>query len=78
MSYTVDDDPPIKTGPANKAYRDNWERIFGDGSKEPDPDEIEAKLTIQPPDEPCDVCGAPAGKWCRADCSECPCPKREG
>ncbi len=29
----VDDDPPIKTGVASKAYRDNFDRIFG----EPEP-----------------------------------------
>lgn len=29
MSRIVDDEPPIKTHPANKAYRDNYDRIFG-------------------------------------------------
>jgi hypothetical protein len=28
MSRIIDDDPPIKTRPANKAYRDNYDRIF--------------------------------------------------
>lgn len=34
MSHIVDDEPPIKTHPANQAYRDNWDRIFG--TKEPE------------------------------------------
>lgn len=34
MSRIVDDDPPIKTHAANQAYRDNWDRIFG----EPEPE----------------------------------------
>lgn len=29
VSRIVDDEPPIKTHPANQAYRDNWDRIFG-------------------------------------------------
>ncbi len=31
---------------------------------------------ITAPDEPCDVCGAPAGTWCESDCSECPEPTK--
>lgn len=33
MSHMEDDDPPIRTHPASKEYRDNWDRIFGE--KEP-------------------------------------------
>lgn len=29
MSHIVDDDPPIKTHAASQAYRDNWDRMFG-------------------------------------------------
>lgn len=29
MSHIVDDEPPIKSHPANQAYRDNYDRIFG-------------------------------------------------
>ncbi len=29
MSHFEDDDPPIKTHPASKEYRENWDRIFG-------------------------------------------------
>ena len=34
MSRIVDDDPPVKTGASNQAYRDNYDRIFGE---KPDP-----------------------------------------
>lgn len=34
MSHFEDDDPPIKSHPASKEYRDNWDRIFGE--KEPE------------------------------------------
>ncbi len=34
MSRIVDDDPPIKSHPASKEYRDNFDRIFGE--KEPE------------------------------------------
>lgn len=34
MSRVVDDDPPIKTHAATDAYRDNWERIFGEKKTE--------------------------------------------
>jgi hypothetical protein len=51
MTRFVDDDPPIKTHPASKEYRDNWDRIFGE--KEPEsekgPDEVEMKFTISRP-----------------------------
>jgi hypothetical protein len=30
MTRIVDDDPPIKTHPASKEYRDGWERMFGE------------------------------------------------
>ncbi len=30
MSRIVDDDPPIKTGAASQAYRDNFDRIFAE------------------------------------------------
>jgi hypothetical protein len=30
MSRIVDDEPPIKTGVASQAYKDGWERIFGE------------------------------------------------
>jgi hypothetical protein len=33
MAHMVDDDPPIKTGAASKAYRDNFDRIFGEEEK---------------------------------------------
>lgn len=75
---------------ADRNYRENWERMFGDGAKEPDPDAIEAKVKFyvnyeqpvvdavfdagEPPDEDCDVCGAPAGEWCEDGCSEAPKP----
>ncbi len=30
MSHIEDDEPPIKTGVTSNAYRDNWDRIFGE------------------------------------------------
>ncbi len=30
MSRMVDDEPPIKTHPASKEYRENWDRVFGE------------------------------------------------
>ena len=33
MSRIIDDDPPIKTGVASDAYRENWDRVFGECSK---------------------------------------------
>ena len=35
MSRIEDDEPPIKTGVTSNAYRENWDRIFGE--KEPKP-----------------------------------------
>jgi predicted RNase H-like HicB family nuclease len=35
MSRFVDDEPPIKSHPANKAYRDNFDDIFGPKEKSP-------------------------------------------
>jgi hypothetical protein len=32
MPRIVDDEPPIKSHPASKDYRENWDRIFGDAS----------------------------------------------
>jgi hypothetical protein len=106
MSRIVDDEPPIKTHPANQAYRDNYDRIFGkkaehvdgcivpncpgcdDGHPEAaDPDAIECRLSsyanfekpviavfgpVEAPADPCDVCGAAAGEWCKHGCSEGP------
>lgn len=34
VAHFVDDDPPIKTHPASKEYRDNYDRVFG--GKEPE------------------------------------------
>lgn len=70
------DEEKIRTKAATQAYRDNWDRIFGDGPEpHKDPDEIEVKVTVRPPDDACDVCGAPAGSWCNDGCSECPKPE---
>ena len=33
MSHIEDDEPPIKTGVTSNAYRDNWERVFGEARK---------------------------------------------
>ena len=35
MRHTIDDEPPIKTGVSTQAYKDGWERTFGE--KEPEP-----------------------------------------
>lgn len=74
MSHTVDDDPPIKTHPASKEYRDGWERIFGEDKDEPESgdvvESVATRLFSAPPDEPCDVCEVPAGEWCKPGCSE--------
>lgn len=43
MPHMVDDDPPIKTGAASTAYRDNWERIFGE---EETPDVTVKSITV--------------------------------
>jgi hypothetical protein len=49
MSRIIDDDPPIKTGVASQAYKDNWDRIFG--AKTPTkPDKVEISW-------PCPCCG---------------------
>jgi hypothetical protein len=52
MAHMVDDDPPIKTGAASKAYRDNFDRIFGEEDEVGDitPEIIEYVL----------LCGHPA------------------
>lgn len=46
MSHMEDDDPPIKSHPASKEYRDNWDATFGE--KEPeeavDPDTLEIRM----------------------------------
>lgn len=55
MSRIVDDDPPIKTHPANQAYRDNWEATFGE------PEEPAGK---DPMPYGCGVCGEPVGCVC--------------
>lgn len=33
MSRIVDDEPPIKSHPASKEYRDNWEVTFGEPAR---------------------------------------------
>lgn len=33
MAHFEDDDPPIKTGASTKAFRDGWDRIFGEEEK---------------------------------------------
>ncbi len=37
MARIVDDEPPIKTHPANNAYRENYDRIFGEPEEKPAP-----------------------------------------
>lgn len=77
MSYTVDDDPPIKTGPASRAYRDNYDRIFGPPCEacsgtgcvvDPNIDlntvETEGDLLVD-----CPCCTGPC------DCSDADCPE---
>lgn len=55
MSRIVDDDPPIKTGAATQAYRDNYDRIFGE------PEEMTFKIS-QPERHPdCKVCEGTCG-----------------
>lgn len=44
---TVDDDPPIKTRAATQAYRDNWDRIFGEKEPEAKPDEDAIECTVK-------------------------------
>lgn len=50
MSHFEDDDPPIKSHPASKEYRENFDRIFGE------PDLIDRDVTRAP--DSCGVCGA--------------------
>lgn len=85
--HIEDDDPPIKTHPASKEYRENYDRVFGEEPRvtcgenvvETDPsvgpDTFTVTITANPPTEPCEVCGVPAGAWCLEGCTECPRPK---
>ncbi len=46
MPRIVDDEPPIKTHPASDEYRENWDRIFGDGPQEIADDEDDSVCAL--------------------------------
>lgn len=54
MSRMEDDDPPIKSHPASKEYRSNWEATFGE--------KTERRAQERP--EECSTCGAKGAAPC--------------
>lgn len=60
MGYQVDDDPPIKSHPASKEYRENWERMFGERPE---------RRALPRPVE-CSTCGAKDASPCDDDIHE--------
>lgn len=66
MSHMEDDDPPIKSHPASKEYRDNFDRIFGTPVCV-GPAVIDKVMTERPAQErpeECSTCGAKEGATC--------------
>jgi hypothetical protein len=63
MSRIVDDDPPIKSHVANRAYRDNFDRIFGEPAPAEDTYDFHEPIPMRV-ETFCGICGEIGGCVC--------------